>query len=130
MSNDQPKNNPPQEIIRDGNIKANIWRNDGENGPYHTTSFARTFKNQDGEYRDSQSFSQNDLLPLSELARNAYTRVNELRREHSQSKTPELQQTLELQKSQHDTRRDDFKEKRVEGERPNARQPSKNRNSR
>jgi len=64
------------------------------------------------------------LLPLSELARNAYTRVNELRREHSQSKAPEIQ------KSQHDTRRDDFKEKRIEEERPNARSPSKNRNSR
>ncbi len=124
MGNDQPKNNPPQEIIRDGNIKANIWRNDGENGPYHTTSFARTFKNQDGEYRDSQSFSQNDLLPLAELARNAYSRVNELRREHSQSKKPEPE------KSEHNARRDNFKEKRIEGKHLNERSPSKNRDTR
>ena len=71
----------PAEVIRDGNLKASIWRNDGEKGPFYATTFARTWRDEEGQYRDSSSFVASDLLKLSELARSAYTRTNALRRE-------------------------------------------------
>lgn len=76
--------NPPADTIRDGNVKATIWkRQSEEGGPFFSTSFARTYRDEKGYYRDSNSFSGPDLLKVSELARTAYARTNELRREHS-----------------------------------------------
>lgn len=71
----------PAEVIRDGNLKASIWRNEGEKGAFYATTFARTYRDDEGQYRDSGSFIASDLLKLSELARSAYTRTNALRRE-------------------------------------------------
>jgi hypothetical protein len=71
----------PADVIRDGALKATIWRNEGEDGPFYSTSLARTFEDRDGNLRDAHSFSGSDLLKISELARKAYDRTAELRRE-------------------------------------------------
>lgn len=81
---DQAQKNKPVETLRDGNLKASIWRNQGESGPYYSTTFARTWRDNQGNYHDSHSFSGTDLLKLQELSRQAYTRTGELRREHMQ----------------------------------------------
>ena len=86
-------NTPPTDVIRDGNLKASIWQNESEKGSFYTTTIAKTYKDQDGKLRDTSGFSNNDLLRVSELARNAYNRTNELRREntpsHSTNQAPE-----------------------------------------
>ena len=71
----------PADVIRDTNLKATIWRNDSDKGPFYATEFARTYRDKDGEYRDTHSFATSDLLKLAELARAAYSRTSELRRE-------------------------------------------------
>ena len=68
------ENQGPEETIRDGFLKATIWKNEGEKGPYFTVSVAKTYE-KDGELRDGHSFSGQDLLPLAELMRRAYGRV-------------------------------------------------------
>lgn len=73
--------NQPADVIRDTNLKATIWRNEAEKGPFYATEFTRTYRDRDGEYRDTHSFVAADLLRLSELARKAYDRTSELRRE-------------------------------------------------
>ncbi|MEM6537375.1 MAG: hypothetical protein AAF668_06555 [Pseudomonadota bacterium] len=79
-------NNRPEDVIRDGNLKASIWRNEGENGPYYSTTLARSYKDEKGKYHDTQSFSGSELLRVSELSRQAYTRSNELWRKQNQSR--------------------------------------------
>lgn len=74
----------PADVLRDGNIKATIWKNERENGPSYNTTFARTWQDESGAYRDSHSFSGTELLRVSELARGAYARTHELRQEHMQ----------------------------------------------
>ena len=71
----------PADVLRDGSLKASLWRNEGDKGPFYVTEFSRTYTDADGNYRDSHSFVGADLLKLSELARKAYDRTNELRRE-------------------------------------------------
>lgn len=71
----------PDETLRDGPLKAVIWRNDGENGAFFSVTLAKTYKDDRGQYQDSHSFSGTDLLRVAELSRQAYSRVNELRRE-------------------------------------------------
>lgn len=78
----KPEGSGPADVLRDGNIKATIWKNERENGPSFSTVFSRTWQDEDGAYKDSHSFSGTELLRVSELARGAYTRTVELRQEH------------------------------------------------
>ncbi|MBO6559440.1 MAG: hypothetical protein JJ959_02840 [Nisaea sp.] len=73
--------NKPADVIRDTNLKASIWRNESETGPFYATTITRTYKDRDGEYRDTNSFVAGDLLKVAELARKAYERTNELSRD-------------------------------------------------
>jgi hypothetical protein len=72
----------PVETLRDGSIKAAIWRNESGNGAFHSVTFSRTYKNQEtGELHDTDSYSGTELLQLSRLAGKAYDRANKLTRE-------------------------------------------------
>ena len=44
MNTHPPSKSPPVEVLRDGALKATIWENEGENGTYFTTTFARTYQ--------------------------------------------------------------------------------------
>jgi hypothetical protein len=77
--NETRAENRPADVIRDGNLKASIWRNEGENGVTYATVLARTYRTEDGAYRESNSFSGTELLRVSELSRKAYDRTGELR---------------------------------------------------
>ena len=77
---------PPASTLRDGNLKASIWQNEGERGTYYSTTFSKTYKDEQGQFQETQSFSQNDLLRISELARQAHHEASVLRQvERSQS---------------------------------------------
>lgn len=89
MSDDTNTPRRPEETLREGPLKAAIWRNDGENGAYHSVTVARTYKDRDGNLQDTQSFRPKDMLGLSELARQAHhtaqDRDRELFKERRQS---------------------------------------------
>lgn len=69
---EEPDNNKgPVEVIRDGTIKASIWKNDGENGPYLKVKFSGAYQ-KDGEWHDTDSFTGRELLAVAEIARQAY----------------------------------------------------------
>ena len=87
-------NNHPRDVLRDGSLKASIWRNEtADKGPFYSASLARTYKDEaSGELRDSHSFAGTELLRVAELARKAYDRTQELRREHRDQVAHESQQ--------------------------------------
>ena len=64
-------NNKPTNTLRCGNIKATIWQNDSEKGPFFATTFSRPFKDQSGTWCNGTSFSLNDLEALVTVAREA-----------------------------------------------------------
>jgi len=74
-------NKGPEDTLRDGALKATIWRRAGEQKDYFTTSFAKTYSDKEGNLKDGHSFGRNDLLGVAELARQAHQRTNELGRE-------------------------------------------------
>lgn len=104
---DQAEQKQPATVLRDGNIKASIWRNESETGAFYATSFARTYRDEKGEFHDTNSFVAADLLKLAELARAAYARTNVLSR-----KDREEAQTRDEGK---DDRRAAFKDQRDNG---------------
>lgn len=121
-ADDAPRAPAPQpaDVIRDGNLKATIWRNEAESGPFYATSFVRTFRDSEGQFHDTNSFVAADLLRLSELARKTYDRTTELRREDRQQAR---QQQPDAGPEQ--SRREMFKQQREGG--PQRREPTRGR---
>lgn len=76
QNNTQPRR--PEETVREGPLKAAIWRNEGERGAYHSVTVARTYKDRDGKLQDTQSFRSQDMLGLAELARRAHHHAHDL----------------------------------------------------
>jgi hypothetical protein len=72
-------NTKPAATIRDGALKATIWRNTGDKGEFHSVRFTRTWKDEQGHYHDSDSFSGAELLRLAHLATKAYDQLASLR---------------------------------------------------
>lgn len=69
----------PVDTLRDGSIKAALWKNESENGPFFTVTFERTFTDKEtGEARSAHGFSGTQLLQLAQLANQAYGRAREL----------------------------------------------------
>jgi hypothetical protein len=64
-------NNKPANRLRCGNIKATIWQNSSEKGPFFSTTFSRPFKDQSGAWRNGTSFGLNDLEAILTVAREA-----------------------------------------------------------
>ena len=107
MDNQQAKQ--PELVVRDGSLKATLWKNDSEKGAYFTTTFARTYSDDQGNPRDTQSFSQTDLLKLAELGRETYGIINDLKREQSQR----VEQSQDEPQS-HSNDREAFKQQRAQ----------------
>ena len=117
----QQENNGPADVLRDGNIKATIWKNERENGPSFNTILARTWQDEQGAYRDSHSFSGTELLRVSELARGAYARMNELRQEHRQELEVEISRDDDEAPARGDVQ--SFKSKRAAAQDQTGRSP-------
>jgi hypothetical protein len=58
----------PATTLRCGNIRATIWQNVSEKGPFFATTFSRPFKDQGGVWRSGTSFGLNDLEALMNVA--------------------------------------------------------------
>jgi hypothetical protein len=72
-------NKKPTVALRDGNLRAAIWQNSNENGEVYNVQITRTWKDEQGTYHDSDTFSPSELLRVAHLAGKVYDRINEMR---------------------------------------------------
>ncbi len=72
-------NNKPTQTLRDGLLKATIWKNEGDKGAFFSVNLTRSYQDEAGNYHDSDSFSNSELLRIAHLATRAYDRISELR---------------------------------------------------
>lgn len=83
MTTQKPQNDGPVETLRDGALKATIWRNetekDGKKRAFFTAEISRTYTD-DAGYHDSHSMSATQLLQQAHLAHRAYDRIRKLQR--------------------------------------------------
>ena len=62
--------NRPVAEVRLGAVKAAIWENDTEGGDvYHSVTFERLYRTDDGDWRSTASFRGGELLLLAKVAR-------------------------------------------------------------
>ncbi len=71
----------PAHEIRLGRIKATIWANQSESGPWFNVTLSRNYK-EDDEWKSSSSFGRDELLTVAKAADLANTWI------HSQSQGP------------------------------------------
>lgn len=66
-------NNKPVHEVKIGRVRAAIWLNESESGPFHSVTFSRLYKDKEGNWKDSVSFSRDDLPLLIKAADLAHT---------------------------------------------------------
>ncbi|MDF0672993.1 MAG: hypothetical protein P0120_01440 [Nitrospira sp.] len=68
-----PQDKKPQPVttLRCSRIKASIWKNQGMNGPFYNVTVARSYKDRDGVWKNSESFGLADLDALVAVAQQA-----------------------------------------------------------
>ena len=60
----QDKKPKPVTTLRCSRIKASIWKNEGMNGSFYNVTVARSYKDRDGVWKNSESFGVADLDAL------------------------------------------------------------------
>ena len=87
----RPENPPEPELqrakpkmeVRIGRIKAAIWLNHSENGPYYAVTLARLYR-EDDQWHQTHTFGRDDLLVVAKVADLAHTWIVQ----QTQSETP------------------------------------------
>ncbi|MCA9274265.1 MAG: hypothetical protein KDA31_14615 [Phycisphaerales bacterium] len=73
--------NTPILSLTDGRIKAAIWKNQSEKGAFYSVTFTRSYRDDTGDWHDTESFSGTELLILGRLSVRAYDAIAKLRSE-------------------------------------------------
>jgi hypothetical protein len=67
-----PAKTKPVHKIRDGAIDISIWKNEGDKGVWYSVTARRSYK-KDDQWKDADSYGQDDLLVLAKLLDLAHT---------------------------------------------------------
>ena len=66
------KNKKPVVIKVGRGIRAKLWKNSNKNGQWYNVTITRVYKDDDGDFQDSDSFSRDDLLQVAFVAQRAF----------------------------------------------------------
>lgn len=73
--------NQPADKITLGTVQVAIWKNTNPNGyPYYSVSHENRYRDGNGDWQTSSSYSRDDSLILAEALRLAYHRMHELQK--------------------------------------------------
>ena len=94
---DQTNKQRPIETHRDGRLSAAIWENQGEHGKIYNTTFAYSYQDKEGNWRDTASIPGHELLKTANLAQTAYSSVQRLKEQDRATYVEQQQAQLQLQ---------------------------------
>lgn len=80
----EQQSNRPEQNLRYGGVEAAIWRNHGEKGDFLNTTFTRHFR-QDEEWKQTESFREQDLPVLSKIAADAHSEIQKIKAANGQA---------------------------------------------
>jgi len=67
--------NTPAATLRDGGLKATVWKNTTNEGKtYYSVNITKSYK-QDEEWKETTSFGADDVLKVANLAQRAYNAI-------------------------------------------------------
>lgn len=65
--------NPPAHTIRYRNIRASIWKNEGQSGSFYSVTFDRSYQDEENNWKNVTSFNAGDLPLLAKLANDCHS---------------------------------------------------------
>ena len=68
--------NKPVHTVRHRNIKAAVWVNETEKGPMYNVTLSRSYRDEQNEWHDSQSFGYDDLMNVAALLYEAHAFIS------------------------------------------------------
>ena len=71
--------NKPVHTVRHRSIKAAIWKNETSNGPMYNVTIVRSYRDDNGDWKDSQSIGYDDLMNVAALMYEAHAYISSLR---------------------------------------------------
>jgi hypothetical protein len=63
--------NRPAKKFRLGFVTATVWKNEGVENPFYTVNFQRSWKDDDGNWKNGDGFNAADLPVIERLAARA-----------------------------------------------------------
>src|SRR5258708_7964791 len=63
----------PAHKIRISNLSVTIWRNTSDKGTWYSATPSRSYKQGDETWKETDSLGYDDLLPMAELHRQAFS---------------------------------------------------------
>jgi hypothetical protein len=72
----EAKKNRPVFELRYGRLKASIWRQDSDRGHFFNVVLARSYKDDAGQWQNSNSLGERDLLEAAKLLTDCYTWIH------------------------------------------------------
>lgn len=83
------KKNEPATRIRYGRIEVTVWKNEGKERPFYSTTLSRSYKAEDGTWKQTSSLSGSELLVASQALREAYKAIQELKANDGGEQSPD-----------------------------------------
>ena len=80
--------NKPVHTVRHRSIKAAIWKNETSNGPMYNVTVVRSYRDDNGDWKDSQSIGYDDLMNVAALMYEAHAYISSLRAKESGGRNP------------------------------------------
>ena len=71
--------NKPVHTVRHRSIKAAIWKNETSNGPMYNVTVVRSYRDDNGDWKDTQSIGYDDLMNVAALMYEAHAYISSLR---------------------------------------------------
>lgn len=72
-----PDRNRPVHVVRLRNIRAAVWANETEAGLRYNATVSRLYKDDDDQWKTSESFGRDDLLLLAKVVDLAHSWISE-----------------------------------------------------
>ena len=88
MNTQKATTNQPLQTLRDGTLKATIWRNATEKGFHYSVQLNRIYEDKEGTLQNTDRFSGSELLRIARLAQIAYDEILIHRQEDKQEEKP------------------------------------------
>jgi hypothetical protein len=78
-TNQAAETKKPVAKVRVDLINASIWKNQTDKGTFYNVTFENRYRDGEGNWKSSHSYTANDLLALAKAADLAHTKIIELR---------------------------------------------------
>lgn len=60
--------NKPASTFKRGTVKAAVWENTGKDGLFYSVTFSRSYKDAEGNWKNTDSYAHSDLEALADVA--------------------------------------------------------------